>query len=224
MTHLHTGTPFKLHLPQQTHKEYFLKLLEATINIAIMARTALFVIDLQADLAQNPQTEIPHAERIREAGTAILSRAREAIDLARSNRKDPGLEIVFVQHEEHAEKGPLIKGSRPWELVFKPRDRDSSERLVSKHVRDTFESNLELAAQLRAEGVNTIAAFGIQSECCVLSTCRGALTAGFKVVLLQGAHSTYDTSDKKAEVIEGEIEAQLAACGAEVMNWRLWYP
>jgi hypothetical protein len=45
------------------------------------------------------------------------------------------LEIVFVQHEEVAEKGPLVKGSKPWELVFKPQHNNRWETLVSKDVR-----------------------------------------------------------------------------------------
>jgi len=101
-----------------------------------MARAALFVIDIQVELAQNATTEIPHAERILDAGTRILQRARQAIDSATEQGRVPGLEIVFVQHEEVAEKGPLIKGSKPWELVFKPQDNGRWERLVSKDIRE----------------------------------------------------------------------------------------
>jgi nicotinamidase-related amidase len=101
-----------------------------------MARTALFVIDIQVGLTQNAMTEIPHAGRIRGAGTRILQRAREAIDSAGEHGRLPDLEIMFVQHEEVAEKGPLVKGSKPWELVFKPRDNNRWERLVSKDIRE----------------------------------------------------------------------------------------
>ncbi|KAI8940412.1 hypothetical protein NX059_004102 [Plenodomus lindquistii] len=189
-----------------------------------MARTALFVIDIQVALAQNATTEIPHTERIRVAGTTILQRARKVIDAAGEHGGTSNLDVVFVQHEEVAEKGPLVKGSKPWELVFKPRDQTRWERLVSKDVRDTFESNPQLAAQLKDEGVETIVAFGIQSECCVLSTCRGALAAGFNVILLKGAHSTYDVDGKKAETIEEEVESQLESAGAEIVPWELWKP
>lgn len=89
---------------------------------------------------------------------------------------------------------------------------------------NTFESNPELAAQLKAEGVETIVAFGIQSECCVRSTCKGALAAGFKVILLQGAHSTHDANGKNAEEIEREVEEELRVDGAEVLVWDLWKP
>ena len=58
----------------------------------------------------------------------------------------------------------------------------------------------------------------------MLSTCRGALAAGFDVVLLGGAHSTYDIDGKPAGAIEGEVEAQLVRAGAEVVPWELWRP
>jgi nicotinamidase-related amidase len=67
-------------------------------------------------------------------------------------------------------------------------------------------------------------AFGIQSECCVLETCRGALGQGFKVVLLKGAHSTYDFEGKTAGEVEREVEERLEGERAEVVGWEGWRP
>jgi nicotinamidase-related amidase len=92
------------------------------------------------------------------------------------------------------------------------------------NIGDTFESNPELADELKERDVGTIVAFGIQSECCVLSTCRGALAAGFRVVLLRGAHSTYDADGKTAAEIEGDIEGVLEHEGVEVVDWESWSP
>lgn len=91
-------------------------------------RTALFVIDIQKDLALDPKTQIPHAERIRHAGAEILSSFRSI----RSNLKPV---IVFVQHEESPDRGPLVKGSDPWKLVFENDPSRTNERLVSKDQR-----------------------------------------------------------------------------------------
>lgn len=87
---------------------------------------------------------------------------------------------------------------------------------------NTFKANPGLAAELRRKDVSTIVAFGIQSEYCVLSTCQGALEAGFKVVLLHGAHSTYDACGRSAAVIEAEVEDQLRRDQAEVVDWEAW--
>lgn len=100
-----------------------------------MARTAIFVIDIQAELAQDPTTEIHAASRIREAGSVILAAARACNDTARSEHRQPPLLIIFVQHEEEEDSGTLLKGSRAWELVFPPREDDNTERLVTKTVR-----------------------------------------------------------------------------------------
>lgn len=94
--------------------------------------------------------------------------------------------------------------------------------LANRNIGDTFESNPNLAAELRERDVGTIVAFGIQSECCVLSTCRGALAAGFKVVLLSGAHSTYDSPLKTALEIEKEVEDVLAKEGARILRYEEW--
>lgn len=97
-----------------------------------MGRIALFVIDIQKELAQHPQTEIPHARRIRDAGNAILTRARSAIDEERSSGQRSSLKIVVVQHEESPEDGTLVRGSKEWELLYAPREGDNAESLVPK--------------------------------------------------------------------------------------------
>ena len=87
---------------------------------------------------------------------------------------------------------------------------------------DTFQSNPGLAAELKARDIGTVVVFGIQSECCVLSTCTGALVAGFRVILLKGAHSTYESDKRTAAEIERRVEEQLKEKGAEIMDWKTW--
>ncbi|WAO87772.1 Isochorismatase domain-containing protein [Fusarium falciforme] len=177
--------------------------------------SALFVIDIQHDLAGDPKTEIPHAARIRDAGEVILSAAR---GISQTEGAQPPL-IVFVQHEEAPEEGPLVKGSDPWKLVFEPQTNNSREILVPKTTRDTFKSNPGLAEQLKAQGIEHIVAFGVQSDCCVFETSKGALEAGFRLTLLQGAHSTYDSKEGTALEIETSIEDSLRALGAKIVQF-----
>lgn len=89
---------------------------------------------------------------------------------------------------------------------------------------NTFASNPNLVSQLKAHDVEHIVAFGIQSECCVLETCNGALEAGLKLTLLKDAHSTYGIDGKTAEEIEREVEQELAGNGAKIMSWKEWQP
>lgn len=97
-----------------------------------MAKTALFVIDIQDELARDPKTRIPAGDRVVDAATTLLDRARSRVNEARSKSEDSNLALIFVQHEESDEGGTLMKGTKPWELVFKPRDGEGHERLVPK--------------------------------------------------------------------------------------------
>jgi nicotinamidase-related amidase len=205
--------------------------------LGTMSPTALFVIDIQEDLAGDSGSQIPHSIRVREVVTKVLADARKAIDTARAKGEEPPLTIIIVQHEEKPEEGPMVRGSKPWELIFKPREGNNAERVIAKTTRmwsifseisiltylcpagDTFESNPNLAAQLKSEGVESIVAVGIQSDACVRATSKGAIAAGFAVTLLSGAHSTYDIKTKKAEEIEKEIEEELKGEGVVVVDW-----
>ncbi|KUL87967.1 hypothetical protein ZTR_03909 [Talaromyces verruculosus] len=179
-----------------------------------MSHTALFVIDIQNGMA-NSSTEIPDAARIRKAAETILKNVRAKASPRGST------DIFIVQHEESPESGDLVRGTEPWELVFSPQ---GDERLISKHTCNTFESNPDLINQLRAQGITTLVTCGIQSEYCVRETSLGALAAGFKVVVLQGAHSTYDDTDsgKSATQLEAQVEEELKAKGAVVVPWKKW--
>ncbi|KAJ5765858.1 hypothetical protein N7520_005417 [Penicillium odoratum] len=198
-----------------------------------MTKKALFVIDTQAELVSIPSTAMPHGARVCEVGGQILDRARRV--------PKTELEIIIVQHYEEASdpNATLIRGSKAWELALPPREGAENERVVEKTtgesrvmatnsgvyltygIGDTFESNPSLAHDLKSRGVTTIVAFGVQSECCVRATCRGALKAGFDVVLLQGAHSTYNKAEtgQSAEDIEKEIEHELQSIGVQIVPW-----
>lgn len=100
-----------------------------------MPAIALFVVDIQHELAGDPSTEIPAAERIREVATAILKKARNIIDEAIVSGRPSPMTIIFVQHEESPDEGTLTRGSKPWELSFPPSESSSYERLVAKTTR-----------------------------------------------------------------------------------------
>ncbi|KAJ5618257.1 hypothetical protein N7528_006900 [Penicillium herquei] len=180
-----------------------------------MPKKALFVIDTQAELVSIPSTAMPHAARICEVGTNILNRAR--------TQPAKELDIIFVQHSDNPEdpNATLLRGKEAWKLALPPHDDAENERVVHKTTGDTFESNPTLANDLKTRGVTTIVAFGVQSECCVRATTRGAISAGFEVALLQGAHSTYDNekTGKSAEEIERDVEEELQAIGVQVVPW-----
>ncbi|GLA56731.1 hypothetical protein AtubIFM54640_000389 [Aspergillus tubingensis] len=184
-----------------------------------MPRTAIFVIDIQNHIAVDPTSLVPQADRVIRASEEILQTARSIKD---SNEKSNSPLIVFIQHEESANDGALVKGTGPWGLVFNPRADVEGEILVAKKTGDTFKSNRDLAQRLRDANVTEIVAFGLQSDKCVEATCTGALAAGFHVTVLAGAHSTYDADGKTAQEIEREVELRLSTRGARVIRWEKW--
>lgn len=100
-----------------------------------MPRSALFVVDIQRELAQDPKTRIPHAERVCSTGEKILAAARTIIDSYRSKSQESPSLIVFVQHEEKPDEGTLVRGTEPWHLVFDPREGVKEEILIAKTTR-----------------------------------------------------------------------------------------
>lgn len=210
----------------------------------LFARWAVFVIDVQKHLIEGPDA-VPDALEVRKAISDIIGSIRQHNDS--SSRKT---KIVFVQHDDKDPQDPLHKGKTTWELEFNPRKDDDAEMVVSKDVRkclplkehwlfsqstlidrsssalgNVFESNVQLAKQLRLQGISQITAMGIQSECCVRSSILGAIASGFdaqSITLLRGAHSTFNdaSAGKFYSQIKEEVEEELTAAGVRLDEWQ----
>lgn len=100
-------------------------------------RTALFVVDIQNDLATDPETRIPHAARLLDSAEKVIASTRKQLDTLRQTESELRPLIVFVQHSEDPSSGALVKNTKPWELVFQPRPDDADEILVGKTTRKT---------------------------------------------------------------------------------------
>lgn len=120
-----------LHIDFLKHKPISVQTKRYPTKSQKMPLTALFVIDIQNELAGNVETEIPSAARIRAVSEQILAASR--------GLPDGGSEralTVFVQHEEDPQSGgSLVKGAELWKLVFPPREGVADEILVSKTTR-----------------------------------------------------------------------------------------
>ncbi|KAI6790780.1 hypothetical protein KC360_g7403 [Hortaea werneckii] len=170
---------------------------------------ALFVIDVQQGLI---------------AGSDAVP---DAVEL--KNQSSRKIRVVFVQHNDKDPDDPIYKGKPTWELMFSPRKDDDCELLVSKDVGDVFESNAQLGQELRRQGITRIAVAGLQSDCCVRASIRGAIASGFdaaNITLLQGAHSTFDAADarKSYSQIKQDVEGELACLGVQLQGWRDFTP
>ncbi|KAK0570127.1 hypothetical protein OC861_000269 [Tilletia horrida] len=172
--------------------------------------TALFFIDIQENMLSTPDSWwVP--ERIQPQflanAKAVLERAREL-----------GLPIYHVQHASTNPDDIDAEGKPGWQLHFPP---GSGERVLGKTVKNVFESNPGLGAELRERGIKRVLTCGLQSEMCVRAASLAALQEDGieEVVLLHGAHATMEDPDdgKKAEEISADVEKELEQAGVKVV-------
>lgn len=109
-----------------------------------------------------------------------------------------GVPVIFVQHH-HATFEPMKPGSAGWAL-HAGLDRRDDDPVIGKQASDAFYGTA-LESELRALGVGEVIIAGMQTEYCVDSTCRAALSRDFDVVLAADAHSTGDATLPAADVI-----------------------
>lgn len=163
-------------------------------------KTALLLVDVQRNMLE-PPTPVPGAPAIRAAIEQLLLDARSR-----------GAVVVHVQNDGGS-GDPDEPGTSGWELAFEPAE---GEIVVRKDQPDTFVSNPSLANELAAQGVSRLVVAGMQSNYCVAASSRAGMQHGFEVVLVSGAHATYD-EERPAAVISEGIEAELADEGIRVV-------
>jgi nicotinamidase-related amidase len=140
------------------------------------ARTALLVIDMQIGLVEGAYQEGP-----------VLDRIADLMDRARRAR----VPVVHVQHH-HATYAPLKAGASTWHLHPRVAPLEG-ERVIAKTASDSFHET-SLLDELRRLGVNHLVVTGMQTEFCVDTTCRRAISLGLNVTLVSDAHTTIDAA------------------------------
>ncbi len=163
--------------------------------------SALMVIDVQVSMFFGPWP-VPEAQ-------PLLKRIGDRVLQARLDSEP----VVFVQND-----GPDDEMDAPgepwWELVLAPKE---NEMVVRKTTQDVFESNPNLADELRARGIRTLELVGVQSDMCLRASAIGAKRNGFEIVVKRELHATYDggfpgsDDPTPANVISDRVQAELGA-------------
>jgi len=117
-----------------------------------------------------------------------------------------GLPVVLIQHEE--DEGPMRHDSDGWQLATTLAAKPGDLRL-RKRTPDSFHET-ELQRLLKERDVDELIVCGLQSDFCVDSTVRRALSLGYPVTLLSDAHSTMDNGVITASQISAHHNATLA--------------
>ncbi|MEY4741155.1 MAG: hypothetical protein RL402_680 [Actinomycetota bacterium] len=137
---------------------------------------ALVIVDVQASMFFGPWPVPGAAELLQRIGDRLLKARLE------------GEQVVHVQND-----GPEDEMDAPgepwWELVLAPKE---NELVVRKTHQNVFESNPDLADQLRAKGIDEIELVGVQSDMCLGASAKGAYQLGFKISVDLKLHGTYD--------------------------------
>jgi len=146
-------------------------------------RTALLVIDMQIGLVEG-------AFR----ADAVLDRIADLIGGARRAH----VPVIHVQHH-HATYTPLKAGAATWHLH--PRVApEEGERVIGKTASDAFYES-PLLDELRRLDVTHVVVTGMQTEFCVDTTCRRAISAGLNVTLVSDARTTIDATLSAESII-----------------------
>ncbi|KAJ6468641.1 Isochorismatase-like protein [Mycena vitilis] len=174
------------------------------------SRRVLLVLNLQLGLIADPPQGIPAADTVRANIELVLAHARRA---------EPENTPQIIHLRTCGEAGePDEEGAPAWELLHAPLP---GELLIDKRKTNAFlGTNLGELIAPDAE----IVVVGLMSEYSVRATCRAALLRGNTVLLMRGAHGTYDHTElvdgrvTRGEKISAQVEEELDRAGAIVLD------
>lgn len=145
-----------------------------------MGETALLVIDVQVAIMDGVAGKAAAYQR-----DEVLARIGGLLERART----AGAPVLFAQHEqEDGASGPLLPGVAGWAIhpAVAPRP---NEAVIAKRACDAFYET-PLDAELARRGVTRLVVAGADSQFCVDTTVRRALSLDYDVVLAADAHTT----------------------------------
>jgi len=148
--------------------------------------TALLIIDVQLGMFEESDPVYN--------GEALINTLQDLIGRARA----AGIPVIFVQHDGQGDQ-PLRPDLPGWPIhpAIQP---GPAELVVHKHDPDSFQET-SLQQELDALGIKNLVVAGIQTEFCVDTTCRRAYSLGYKVTLVQDAHTTWHNEHLQASQI-----------------------
>ena len=148
---------------------------------------ALLIIDVQEGICHGKYGGF-EADRVIANINSVSERMRQIGGL-----------VVVIQHESPS--GLLAHGSPSWQLAEGLLTRPA-DVMIRKTATDSFHDTT-LHSILQQHGIKHLIVCGLQSEFCVDTTTRRALTLGYSVTLIADGHTTMDNGVLKA----GQISA-----------------
>jgi len=159
-------------------------------------KTALIIIDVQNILVETGfQTE------------SLL----EKISYLQEQARKQHIEIIYMQHIETPEAltwqlSPLLK-------------RQADEKVFQKRYNSMFKET-GLKEYLDQQGIEQLVLCGMQTEYCVDTSVKVGFEYGYKLVIPEGAVTTFDGEDIPAETLNEFYENIWAGRFADVLDYK----
>lgn len=158
--------------------------------------TALLLVDVQENL-------IEHAFQ----GNVVVERIEKVLTRAR----DLQIPVLYIQHCEN--EGEFKIGTPTWQIhhAVPPKEH---EPVIRKFACDAF-LDTTLRDELESREIHHLVIVGLQTEYCIDTTCRRAISFGYDVTLVSDCHSTFDSPVLKAEQIIAHHNSTLSVFGTD---------
>jgi len=150
----------------------------------MMSNQAVVVIDVQNAILDSPNA--PRPEETRAALDVVVGRIARLIAWARENN----IPVLFVQHDG-AKGHRLERGSPGWQ-IRKEIAPVQGEPVIHKTACDSF-FETTLADELASRKIGELIVAGCQTEYCVDTSVRRAVSLGYDVTLIADGHMTGDS-------------------------------
>ena len=141
----------------------------------------LLVIDIQKGITDNRLYNFE----------SFIDNTKRIIDAARANQ----IEVIYFQHDDGPGTGFSI-GDEDFEIANQVTPMDE-EKVFVKDINSCF-GNEEFVDYIKNE--DTLMVVGLQTNFCVDATVKSAFERGYKVIIPQGANSTFDNDYMTCEV------------------------
>ena len=162
-------------------------------------KTAFVIIDVQNILVETGF----ETEKLIEKITYLQDQARSK-----------NIEIIYVQHIEN----PEAQTSEDWQLSALL-NRKPDEKVFQKRYNSMFKET-GLKEYLDQQGIEQLVLCGMQTEYCVDTSVKVGFEYGYKLVIPEGAVTTFDGEDIPAETLNEFYENIWEGRFADVLDYK----
>lgn len=105
--------------------------------------------------------------------------------------REHGVEVIFVRHDDGA--GAELSEGTPGFEIYEGFEPLPCEKIFDKTVNSSFKGT-GLLEYLEKKNVRTVVVVGLQTDYCVDATIKCGFEHGFKMIVPEGANSTFDNA------------------------------